>query len=95
MTMANCNPTTLLEQAKCFQCLSKKELQAVIAQLLCNISDPSGIGGFRNLTGNGNPTGVVTPGYIGQYYTDFDNPGGIWVATGLTNADWREYLGNY
>ena len=36
--MATCNPSTLLESAKCFQCLSKKELQAVIAQLLCNIS---------------------------------------------------------
>jgi len=36
--MANCNATTLLEEAKCFQCLSKKELQAVVAQLLCNIS---------------------------------------------------------
>lgn len=37
--MATCNPSTLIEQAKCFQGLSKKELQAVIAQLLCNISD--------------------------------------------------------
>jgi hypothetical protein len=36
--MATCNPSTLIESAKCFQCLSKKELQAVIAQLLCNIS---------------------------------------------------------
>jgi len=36
--MATCNPTTLLESAKCFSCLSKKELQAVIAQLLCNIT---------------------------------------------------------
>lgn len=36
--MATCNTSTLLDSAKCFQCLSKKELQAVIAQLLCNIS---------------------------------------------------------
>lgn len=35
--MATCNPSTLLESAKCFSCLSKKELQAVIAQLICNI----------------------------------------------------------
>jgi hypothetical protein len=37
--MAQCNTSTLLDSAKCFQCLSKKELQAVIAQLLCNLSD--------------------------------------------------------
>lgn len=92
--MAECNPNTLLEQAKCFQCLSKKELQAVIAQLLCNITEHEA-SDFRNFTGNGSPVGVLTPIYIGQYYTDFDNPGGIWVATGTTSADWREYLGNY
>lgn len=37
--MATCNPSTLIESAKCFQSLSKKELQVVIAQLLCNISE--------------------------------------------------------
>lgn len=36
--MATCNPSELIEAAKCFQCLSSKELKAVIAQLLCNIS---------------------------------------------------------
>ena len=50
--MAACNPSTLLESAKCFSCLSKKELQAVIAQLLCNISS----GG----AGSGNPPVVYT-----------------------------------
>jgi hypothetical protein len=29
--MAACNPSELLDAAKCFSCLSKKELQAVIA----------------------------------------------------------------
>lgn len=37
--MATCNPSTLIESAKCFQSLSKKELQVVIAQLLCNITE--------------------------------------------------------
>lgn len=38
-----CNPNDLLEQARCFQCLSHKELQQVIAYLLCQISEsPSG-----------------------------------------------------
>jgi len=36
--MAQCNPSELLNAARCFNCLSKKELQAVIAQLLCDIS---------------------------------------------------------
>jgi len=52
-----------------------------------------GGGGDNNLTGNGSPVGVKTPDYIGQYYTNFDTEGGIWVSTGLTNADWRVYLG--
>jgi hypothetical protein len=50
-------------------------------------------GGDNNLTGSGSPVGVKTPDYIGQYYTNFDTEGGIWVSTGLTNADWRVYLG--
>lgn len=49
--MATCNTSQLLASAKCFSCLSKKELQAVIAQLLCNISSGS--------TG-GNPPVVYT-----------------------------------
>lgn len=40
--MATCNPATLIDQAKCFQSLSKKELQVVIAQLLCNINASGG-----------------------------------------------------
>lgn len=40
--MATCNPSELLADAACFQCLSNKELKAVIAQLLCNISQGGG-----------------------------------------------------
>ena len=36
--MAECSATELMEEGKCLQCLSQKELQMVIAQLLCNIS---------------------------------------------------------
>jgi hypothetical protein len=95
--MATCNASELLAAAKCFSCLTKKELRAITVQLLCNISDSGGGvgGGFQNLTGNGSPVGVETPDYVGQYYTDFNTPGSIWVATGLTNADWRCYIGNY
>jgi len=69
--MAVCNTSTLLDSAKCFQCLSKKELQAVIAQLLCNIS---GGGAESPLTqvfsGVGDPTGVVTPTATAAIYFD-------------------------
>lgn len=58
--MATCNPSTLLASASCFQCLSKKELQAIIAQLLCNISDGSGGGVYTGA--DADPNGVVTPG---------------------------------
>lgn len=36
--MATCNISALLESAKCFGGLSKKELNAAIAQLMCNIN---------------------------------------------------------
>jgi hypothetical protein len=50
--------------------------------------------GHDNITGSGSPVGVKTPDYIGQYYTNLDSPeGGIWVSTGITNADWRVYVG--
>ncbi len=49
--MAECSPQTLLESGKCFQCLSKKELQIVIAQLLCQIST-DGIGQITTAEGD-------------------------------------------
>lgn len=52
--MATCSPSELLDAAKCFECLSKQELQAVIAQLLCNIN--AGGGGNQSLT-----IGAITP----------------------------------
>ena len=33
-----CDPNTLLNDARCFQCLSKKELEMVKAYLMCQIS---------------------------------------------------------
>lgn len=43
--MAVCNASELLANASCFQCLSKKELQMVIVQLLCDINASGGGGG--------------------------------------------------
>ena len=36
--MAECSTSELLAAGKCFDCLTKKQLQIVIAQLLCDIS---------------------------------------------------------
>lgn len=60
--MAACSPTSLLAEAKCFSCLSKKELQAVIAQLLCNISAAgSGGGGQIKIYTSDPNTELVVP----------------------------------
>src|SRR5208337_3004524 len=44
-------------------------------------------GGISDLTGAGNPTSVVTPTEIGDWYTDTTN-GFIWLSTGTTNTSW-------
>ena len=85
--MATCNASTLLQQGAAFQACSKKELQIIIAQLLCNLS-ASGGGGVSS--GNGSPVGVVTPsgttaiyfdrqtGQQYNWYPDTNNPNGAW-----------------
>lgn len=50
--------------------------------------------GNNNQSGSGDPTGSATPDYIGQFYLDTDTPSAVWVATGLTSADWLEVVGN-
>lgn len=50
--MATCNPSELIANAACFQCLSNKELKAVIAQLLCNLSGSTGDNGNVVLSDN-------------------------------------------
>jgi hypothetical protein len=54
-----CDPNALLNQARCFQCCSEKELQQVIASLLCQIST-GGAGGANLTSGHGAPTSTPT-----------------------------------
>lgn len=61
--MATCSTSELMEAGKCFQCLSKKELWIVIAQLLCEIKSSPGLGvPAQILTGSvDDPNGTVAP----------------------------------
>ena len=60
-----------MEAAKCLQCLSKKELQAVTAQLLCNIyAAGAGPGGGLQYVFSevGPPVGVVPVATAAIYF---------------------------
>lgn len=43
-----CDPNELLTAARCFQCLSEKQLKQVITYLLCQINTNGGGGGSGN-----------------------------------------------
>jgi len=45
-----------------------------------------------NQTGTGTPVAVKTPAYIGQFYIDLTAPYGLWISTGVTNADWSALI---
>lgn len=59
----------------------------VRAGLEINFTDPDNQPGLSGLSGDGSPTGVVTPDGIGQLYVDTTN-GGLYIATTLANDDW-------
>lgn len=46
---------------------------------------------LRPLTGAGSPIGVVTPAWVGQFYTDLAAPS-LYQANGLTNNDWITWI---
>jgi len=55
--------------------------------------DPAHIGvSGEHQTGDGSPVGVVTPHYIGDFYIDLLT-GTLYVADGLTSADWTAWSG--
>lgn len=86
----------LMNDAICIDnCIPDGIKDAVMISLLNQILLTGSVGGAsNNKTGSGSPVGVVDPDYVGQIYTNLDSPeGGIWVSTGITNADWRVYVG--
>lgn len=89
--MATCDLTTLMADARCFDCLDNRQLQLIIAQLLCEISEAGGGGGGCSgciKYGNGDPNGVVD-GNRDNIYVQQDAPGRIWVKlTDGANTGW-------
>lgn len=65
-----CDPNTLLDSARCFQCLSHKELQQVVTYLLCQISGGSGVNIGAISSGHGSP--AFTPTTSTAVYFDED-----------------------
>lgn len=81
--MATCNPSDLIAAAKCFVPLTKKELLAVMAQLLCNI----------NAAPAPTPQEVFSGNYNGSAPTftpDGDQAIAVDTSTGAT---WNYYSG--
>lgn len=90
--MAECNPSTLLQSAQQFAGLGSGQLQAIIAQLLCDIAvDGAGGGGGGGLAGAGSPEGVVSAS-PGTTYLDTTTDG-FWVKkTGTGNTGWIQLI---
>src|SRR5688572_5763455 len=81
-----CEPQELLNLARCFMCLSKKELAAVQAYLLCQINGGSGVVTCSNSEGADSPLNVITPDFVGQVYVQ--TGGIIWQAGSLLSSSW-------
>jgi hypothetical protein len=77
-----CTPETLLSAAKCFACLSEKQLAAINSYLLCQILDSGGGGGSFN--GSGPPTTQVPTGTSGTYYDYTNNVNYQWNPVTMT-----------
>jgi len=86
MTQAEINAA-----ANCFVCLGMSLAEAQILVLLNAVSAASGGGGSNNISGAGEPVGVVTPDAINQFYRDTDGTPSLWQSTGLTNVDWIQW----
>lgn len=85
-----CEPNTLLDSARCFQCLSQKELQQVVTYLLCQILS-NGSSGSAGLSGAGSPEGVVTANPGTTYVNTTDES--FWVKkTGTGNTGWIKLI---
>jgi hypothetical protein len=96
-----CTPETLLNAAKCFACLSEKQLAAINSFLLCQILNAGGTGGGgSSFSGSGAPTTQVPTGTSGTYYDYTNNVNyqwnpisNTWVLVGGGAPDSINYAG--
>lgn len=79
--MANCDVSTLLQEAKCFQsCTAPAQLLLIQTQLLCNIwAAGGGMGAGLILCGTADPVDPPTGNCAIYYRTD---TGAIWIWDG-------------
>lgn len=94
-TAMSCDPQAIIDEAECLQCMIPPGLMgAALLSVACAIAQSGGGGGgggCANTFGVVDPIGVVTPTCLGQFYSNtvFDS---LWQATGLTNADWKQWV---
>lgn len=93
---AGLDPTdtnTLMNNAKCIDsCIPDGMKPAVIAKLLCDMAATITPATCQSLSGDGDPTGVVTPEFSGQLYHDTTNDV-YYRSTGTTSGDWTAISG--
>ena len=81
----SCDSQTLINDARCLdQCIPDSEKMAVLINLACQIVQ--GSGDKEIFSGNGDPTGVITPVATDAIYRQLDSlPAGLiwtWVSPG-------------
>lgn len=78
---------SLIRSARCIDsCVPTGAIPSIIVKLLQQIAEASGAG-CGMLSDSGDPTGVVTPEFIGQLYHD-TTADTYYYSTGTTSADW-------
>jgi len=92
-TSMSCDPQAIIDEASCLQCqIPDGMMFPALISVACAIAQGGGGAlACSNAFGVVDPTGVVTPTCVGQFYTNtaLDT---LWQATGLTNADWHQWI---
>lgn len=91
------DPQSLFERGKCYACVGASATDIMELALLNIIAQNINVivVAVGNKFGVGDPNGVVTPDFIGQFYTDTAGTGGfddLWQAYGLGNNSWSRWI---
>lgn len=90
----NIDPQSLMERGKCYACLGLSDadiMELALLQIVATNINTITVG-QSNKFGSGDPNGVVTPDFIGQFYTDTDNDDDLWQAYGAGNNSWSRWI---